>query len=144
MSDIKGMFSFSSGATAWPELNWVVTDSLAAATEADDDSGRFAPPGPADVAFLQFTSGMDGGGGDALEAGKEGQGETRGGQASERVREGEGKERMKNQRWDGTYVCLYGSQEWAHQRPTGADTETDLQKGKDLPQANANMRREES
>lgn len=61
MSDIKGMFSFSSGATAWPELNWVVTDSLAAATEADDDSGRFAPPGPADVAFLQFTSGMDGG-----------------------------------------------------------------------------------
>lgn len=61
MSDIKGMFSFSSGATAWPELNWVVTDSLAATTEADEDSGRFAAPGPADVAFLQYTSGMGGG-----------------------------------------------------------------------------------
>eukprot|EP00903_Cladosiphon_okamuranus_P012305 g11537.t1 len=55
MSDIKGMFS--SGSTSWPELSWVVTDSLAAATEADDDSGRFAAPGPADVAFLQYTSG---------------------------------------------------------------------------------------
>eukprot|EP00752_Nemacystus_decipiens_P001493 g1467.t1 len=57
MSDIKGMFSFSSEASSWPELNWVVTDSLAAATEADEDSGRFAAPDPADVAFLQYTSG---------------------------------------------------------------------------------------
>lgn len=59
MSDIKGMFS--SDATSWPELMWVVTDSLASATEADEDSGRFAVPGPADVAFLQYTSGTNGG-----------------------------------------------------------------------------------
>lgn len=59
MSDIKGMFS--SDATSWPELNWVVTDSLASATEADEDSGRFASPCPGDVAFLQYTSGMSGG-----------------------------------------------------------------------------------
>lgn len=57
MSDIKGIFS--SGGTAWPELNWVVTDSLTAATEADEDSGRFDAPDPADVAFLQYTSGME-------------------------------------------------------------------------------------
>lgn len=59
MSDIKGMFS--SGGTAWPELNWVVTDSLAVPTEADEDSERFPVPEPADVAFLQYTSGMNGG-----------------------------------------------------------------------------------
>ncbi|CAM9492519.1 unnamed protein product [Scytosiphon promiscuus] len=55
MSDIKGIFS--SGGTPWPDLKWVVTDSLASATEADEDSGRFNAPDPADVAFLQYTSG---------------------------------------------------------------------------------------
>lgn len=59
MSDIKGVFS--SGGAAWPELNWVVTDSLAMPTEADEDSGRFPVPDAADVAFLQYTSGMNGG-----------------------------------------------------------------------------------
>ena len=60
MSDIKEMFSFSSGEASWPELSWVVTDSLVAATEADEDR-RFVAPGPADVAFLQYTSGMNAG-----------------------------------------------------------------------------------
>lgn len=55
MSDIKAIFS--SGATSWPELTWVVTDSLASATEADEDNRRFPAPGPSDVAFLQYTSG---------------------------------------------------------------------------------------
>lgn len=56
MADIKGMFS--SGTTAWPELTWVVTDSLTLSTEGMEESGRFSAPDPADVAFLQYTSGM--------------------------------------------------------------------------------------
>ena len=56
MADIKGMFS--SGTTAWPELTWVVTDSLSLPTEGVEESGKFSLPDPADVAFLQYTSGM--------------------------------------------------------------------------------------
>lgn len=56
MADIKGMFS--SGTTAWPELTWVVTDSLTLPTEGVEESGKFSLPDPADVAFLQYTSGM--------------------------------------------------------------------------------------
>ncbi|CAB1114142.1 unnamed protein product [Ectocarpus sp. CCAP 1310/34] len=54
MADIKGMFS---GGASWPELNWVVTDSLASVTAADEDTGRFSVPDPTDVAFIQYTSG---------------------------------------------------------------------------------------
>lgn len=52
MSDIKGMFT---GAAAWPELNWVVTDALPLPKEGD--SWEFDAPEAADVAFLQYTSG---------------------------------------------------------------------------------------
>lgn len=56
MADIKSMFL---GGASWPELNWVVTDSLASATAADEDTGRFSIPDPTDVAFIQYTSGKD-------------------------------------------------------------------------------------
>lgn len=54
MSDIKGMFS---GGTAWPELQWVVTDSLPVNGGASEVDGGFPVPDSADVAFLQYTSG---------------------------------------------------------------------------------------
>lgn len=50
MSDIKSMFA---GGATWPEMQWVVTDSLS--TEVTE---RFSAPEPADVAFLQYTSGQ--------------------------------------------------------------------------------------
>ncbi|CAN0147710.1 unnamed protein product, partial [Laminaria digitata] len=52
MSDIKGMFA---GGAAWPELNWVVTDSLPLPKEGG--SWEFQAPEASDVAFLQYTSG---------------------------------------------------------------------------------------
>lgn len=47
-----------SGGAAWPELKWVVTDSLPAPTDdASQTTGRFPMPDATDVAFLQYTSG---------------------------------------------------------------------------------------
>lgn len=54
MADIKSMFS---GGTEWPELQWVVTDYLPANGGASELDGGFPVPDPADVAFLQYTSG---------------------------------------------------------------------------------------
>ena len=54
MSDIKGMFT---GGAAWPELNWVVTDSLPLPSPKEGDSYEFNAPEADDVAFLQYTSG---------------------------------------------------------------------------------------
>lgn len=52
MSDIKSMFA---GGAAWPELQWVVTDSLL--VPESDSTESFSVPDPADIAFLQYTSG---------------------------------------------------------------------------------------
>lgn len=51
MSDIKAIFS---GGATWPELKWVVTDSLPA---TEPPASGFPVPDLADVAFLQYTSG---------------------------------------------------------------------------------------
>lgn len=52
MADIKNIFS---GGSSWPELDWVVTDSLP--VSADASQAQFPAPEPSDVAFLQYTSG---------------------------------------------------------------------------------------
>lgn len=52
MAQIKGMFT---GGATWPDMKWIVTDSMPAAQPPADG---FPVQELEDVAFLQFTSGV--------------------------------------------------------------------------------------